>query len=166
MIQQKRLPKSIRLTDAQSKRLQELSELDGLDTREHAIRAIDEYLSKQRTDIAPLNESDINAVFTDLTPDPNTAGAFWITGAVGRYEFSAMVLKLPAKYGIDKGKLYKLFIYDPVVLETTGSFIGACIVNYDKGWDIRPSKIAEPYYNKVKALLDQSAEKYIKGLLK
>jgi hypothetical protein len=70
---------------------------------------------------------------------------------------------LPSKLGLDRGKISKVAIWDPEVLKNTGNFIGSCIVNYDRGWDIKPSKIAEPYFNKVKALLVQSAEQFIKN---
>ncbi|TDE15263.1 DUF7678 domain-containing protein [Dyadobacter psychrotolerans] len=162
MIQQKKLRKTIPLTESQSRRLHELSEFDGLDPLEHSMRAIDEYLRKQNIDIQPPKENEIQAELKNLTAESSTSGAFWISGTVDKYEFSALFLKLPSKSGIDKGKVSKLSIWDPQVLEDSKSFIGACIVNYDRGWDIKPSKIAEPLYNKVKVLLDSSGEQYIK----
>ncbi len=162
MIRQKRLRKSVTLTDAQSKRLYELSEFDGTDPVEHAMRAIDEYLKKQKLDFTPPKEKDISAEFKDRSGDPNIQGAVWLSGTVDRYEFSALITKVPTKSAIDKGKISKLSIWDPVILQNTNSFIGSCIVNYDRGWDIKPSKLAEPYFNKVKVLLDSSAEKFIK----
>ena len=161
MIKQKKLRKTVALTGDQSRRLQALSEFDGLDEVEHTMRAIDEYLSKQNLNLNLVSESQIIARFKGLTSESNVQGAFWISGTVDNYEFSALFLKLSSKSGIDKGKVSKLSIWDPAVLESTNNFIGSCIVNYDRGWDIRPSKIAEPYYNKVKALLDGSAEQYI-----
>jgi hypothetical protein len=162
MIRQKRLRKSVTLTDAQSRKLHELSEFDGTDPVEHAMRAIDEYLKKQKLDFTPPKEKDISAEFRDRSGDPHIQGAVWLSGVVDRYEFSALIMKIPAKSAIDKGKISKLSIWDPVILQNTNNFIGSCIVNYDRGWDIKPSKLAEPYYNKVKALLDKSAEKFIK----
>jgi hypothetical protein len=165
MIQQKRLRKSVSLTESQQQRLYELSEFDGMDPVEHAMRAIDEYLLKQKPSIATSKESDIRAEFKDHSGDPNTQGAIWIAGTVGQYEFSALILKVPSKLGLDRGKVSKLSIWDPEMLKRTNNFIGSCIVNYDRGWDIRPSKKAEPFYNKVKALLDSSAEQFIKRRL-
>ncbi|WP_215239039.1 DUF7678 domain-containing protein [Dyadobacter helix] len=156
MIPPKRRRKNIILTEAQSKRLHELSEFDGLDPVEHTMRAIDEYLGKQNLNFTPPRQNEITAELKENTPEPNIPGAYWLSGTVDSYEFSALILKSPSKSGIDKGKISKLSIWDPVVLENTKSFIGSCVVNYDRGWDIRPSKIAEPYYLKVKSLLDHS----------
>jgi hypothetical protein len=77
---------------------------------------------------------------------------------VNQYEFSALLIFAGSKTGIDKGKISKLSIWDPVVRENKKSFIDSCIMNYDRGWDIRPSKIAQPYYDKVKMLINQSFE--------
>jgi hypothetical protein len=163
MTPQKRYRKHVALTDLQSKRLSELSDFDGTDPMEHAKRAIDEYLQKQKLDFTPPKENDIRAEFRDHSGDANIQGAFWVSGTVDKYEFSALILKLPSKLGIDRGKISKLSIWDPVVLSNTSNFIGSCIVNYDRGWDIKPSRIAEPYFNKVKALLVQSGEQFIKN---
>ena len=163
MIQQKKLRKNVTLTDTQSKRLHELSELDGIDPVEHTMRAIEEYLRKQNLAYTPRNENEILATFKERSGDANIPGAFWVSGSADMYEFSALILKQPSKSAIDRGKISKLSIWDPAVLETTKSFIGSCIVNYDRGWDIKPSKIAEPYYNKVKSLLDQSVDQFIKS---
>jgi len=157
VIQQKRLRKSVSLTVTQSKKLNELSEFDGLDPVEHVNRAIDEYLTKQKLDFVAPKEKDIPARINERSPDAKVKGAMWVSGKVDRYAFSALVLKLPAKLAIEKGHISKLSIWDPEVMENTGSFIGSCIVNYDRGWDIKPSKIAEPYFNRVISLLNQKA---------
>lgn len=109
-----------------------------------------------------MHESENIAKFKSLSGEKNVQGAFGISGTVEKYEFSALFLKLPSKSAIDQGKISKLSIWDTAVMERTNNFIGSCIVNYDRGWDIRPSKVAAPYYNKVKTLLDDSAEQYIK----
>lgn len=162
MQRQKKLRKSVTLTDFQSQRLHELSEFDGLDPAEHTMRAINEYLKKQHVNFTPPKETEIMAEFKKLTADQKIHGAFWVSGTVGKYEFSALILQLPAKSTIDKGKISKLAIWDPIALKKTNNLTGSCIVNYDRGWDIRPSKIAAPFYDKVKTLLDQSAEQYIR----
>jgi hypothetical protein len=155
VIQQKRLRKSVSLSVTQSKSLHELSEFDGLDPVEHVNRAIDEYLvKKKRTAVTP-DEKNITTQITERSPDLRIKGAIWIGGNVGKYAFSALLLKTPAKLAIEKGCISKLSIWDPVEKENTGSFIGSCIVNYDRGWDIKPSKIAEPYYKSVITLLTQ-----------
>lgn len=163
MIQQKKLRKNVVLTDTQSRRLHELSELDGIGLVEHTMRAIEEYLRKKNLDYIPPKEDDIIVTFQECSADPDIRGAYWLSGLVDRYEFSALLLKLHSKSAIEKGKISKLSIWDPVIMKDTKSFIGSCIVNYDRGWDIKPSKIAQPYYIKLKSLIDQSADQFIKN---
>lgn len=158
---QKMSRKNVRLTDFQIKRLQQLSELDGSDPVDHVNKAIDEYLKNQNLDLTSPSESDIVAEFKERLDEPNIAGALWVSGVVDQYEFSALILNNITKLGIDKGRISKLAIWDPVLRESSNNFIKSCIVNYDRGWDIRPSKIALPYYNKVKQLLDSSMHKFV-----
>ncbi|WP_439558655.1 DUF7678 domain-containing protein [Dyadobacter sp.] len=148
------LRKNIRLNEEQIKKLRDLSEFDGSDPLDHVTRAIDDYLRKQKTDLTLPAEKEINAEITGKSPEPATPGALWVNGIVDRYEFSALILKEPSKSAIDKDRISKLSILDPIIRENTNSFIAACIVNYDRGWDIRPSKIAQPYYQKVRDLID------------
>ncbi len=150
----KMLRKNIRLNEEQIKKLRDLSEFDGSDPLDHVTRAIDDYLRKQKTDLTLPAEKEINAEITGKSPEPATPGALWVNGIVDRYEFSALILKEPSKSAIDKDRISKLSILDPIIRENTNSFIAACIVNYDRGWDIRPSKIAQPYYQKVRDLID------------
>jgi hypothetical protein len=164
MIKQRMLRKNVHLTDFQIRRLQELSEFDGLDPVEHAKRAIDEYLKRQKLDFIPPQEEDIQAEFRERSENPGIQGAFWVSGIVDKYEFSALILNSLSKSGIDKGRISKLSIWDPAVRKKTNNFIGSCIINYDRGWDIRPSRIAEPYYNKVKSLIDNSADQFIRKM--
>lgn len=149
------LRKNIRLNEEQIQKLRDLSEFDGSDPLDHVTRAIDDYLRKQKTDLTLPAEKEINAQITGKSPEPAAPGAFWVNGIVDRYEFSALILKEASKSAIDKGKVSKLSILDPIIRENTNSFIAACIVNYDRGWDISPSKIAEPYYRKVRELIDE-----------
>jgi len=153
---QKTFRKTVALTEAQIRRLQQLSELDGKDPLIHVRTAIDQYLKKQNFEVALPNQESILAKFTGRVEDVNIARAIWASGVVDRYEFSALVLHEPTKLGIDKGRISKLSIWDPIIKENTKNFIDACIVNYDRGWDIKPSKIAQPYYDAVKSLLEKS----------
>lgn len=146
------------LTVTQSKKLNELSEFDGLDPVEHVNRAIDEYLSKQKIEFVAPTANEIAAKIKESIPAENIKGAVWVSGEVDKYQFSALILKIPAKIAIEKGRISKLSIWDPKMMESTGSFIGSCIVNFDRGWDIKPSIIAEPYFNSVMALLKQRSD--------
>lgn len=146
------------LTVTQSKKLNELSEFDGLDPVEHVNRAIDEYLSKQKVEFVAPPANEIVAKIKESIPAENIKGAFWVSGEVDKYRFSALILKIPAKITIEKGRISKLSIWDPEMMERTGSFIGSCIVNFDRGWDIKPSIIAEPFFNSVMAVLKQRTD--------
>lgn len=154
----------IHLTDSQIRRLGELSEFDGLDPVEHVRKAIDDYLTNQPRNFNPPKEKDIIAQIKERTPDSVINRAFWITGTVDKYEFSALILNSPSKSGIEKGRISKLAIWDPEVRQKTNNFIGSCIVNFDKGWDIRPSKMAQPYYNKAKSLIDNSVDHFVRKI--
>lgn len=154
MVKQKVYRKHIQLTEFQIKRLHELSEFDGVDPAEHAMRAIDAYLKNKKTDVPAKPQQQVRTKIKDQSNDPNIEGAIWLSGSVNQYEFSALILKAAAKTAMDKGRISKLSIWDPAVRKATNNFIGACIVNYDRGWDIRPSRRAEPFYHPVKALLD------------
>lgn len=156
MATQKMFRKNVLLTDAQISRLRQLSEFDGLDMVVHVRKAIDTYLKTQKSDFTLPKEDEIIAEITERTKDPEIPGSVWLSGKVNQYEFSALLFFAGSKTGIDKGKISKLAIWDPVVMENTKSFIDSCIMNYDRGWDIRPSKIAQPYYDKVKWLIDTS----------
>ena len=147
--------KSIRLDDSQIRKLQDLSAFDGKDPLIHITSAINEYLDKKNSEINSASEKEIHAEIRDKSRDPKIRGAMWVSGIVDKYEFSALILSEPSKSGIEKGKVSKLSILDPAIQKSTNSFINSCIVNYDRGWDIRPSKMAEPYYNKVKYLVEK-----------
>jgi len=146
--------KYVRLSEFQMKRLEELSEFDGLDLLEHVRRAMDTYLQAQKPMVNIPVADEIVAEIKDFSDDPKISRAMWVSGIVDRYEFSVLVLHEPSKTGLDKGRISKLSIWDPLIRINTNNFIDSCIVNYDRGWDVRPSKIAEPYYGKVKKLID------------
>jgi len=154
MVKEKTFRKNVRLTDSQIKSLQELSAFDGLDPVEHVKKAIDDYLKSRKPAVKIPQETDISAKIQERLDDPDILRAVWVSGTAGKYEFSALILS-ESKTGIDKGRISKLSIWDPKVKKETNNFIGSCIVNYDRGWDIKPSKIAEPYYNKVKFVIDE-----------
>lgn len=74
----------------------------------------------------------------------------WVNGTVGEYTFEAKLFDDPSSFGIGNGRVSKLSIY-----HTTD-----CIVNYDRGWDIKPSKGAQPYYKSVLALLESTPRRF------
>lgn len=60
----------------------------------------------------------------------------WIQGIVYKgkevFEFSAKVYDNPSKYGINKGRVSKLWI-------APKNDRSNWLVNYDRGWDVKPS---------------------------
>ena len=69
----------------------------------------------------------------------------WINGSAKvndkEYIINAKVFLEGSEFGIDDGPISKLFIVDKSANET--------IVNYDRGWDIKPDKSFEPIYNEI-----------------
>lgn len=60
----------------------------------------------------------------------------WIKGTKGKFKICAKVFATPSDYGIKYGRISKLQICD-VAQEHWG--FEQCYVNYDRGWDIRPT---------------------------
>lgn len=54
----------------------------------------------------------------------------WIIGEMGNYTFCAKHFDEPSEFGINNGRTSKLSIQD----KNTKKYI----VNYDRGWDIKP----------------------------
>jgi len=87
----------------------------------------------------------------DLIPKGNN----WLDGFVGGCKISAKVYKEPSQYGIDGGRISKLEIIDKD---------NNTLVNYDRGWDIKPSKEFEIIYqNVVEALEKYYSQEKING---
>lgn len=61
----------------------------------------------------------------------------WIKGQEGDFKFEAKVYEQPSKYGINEGRISKLTIFDKNNM---------MIINYDRGWDIKPRDITEGMY--------------------
>ncbi|GLU54402.1 DUF7678 domain-containing protein [Dyadobacter frigoris] len=155
--------KSIYLTLFQLRGLEQLSEYDGIDFSEHLRKAVEQYLKNQKADFSLVKETDLTVSFTESVRESGMPGAYWISGLVDKYAFSALLLGENSKWGIEKGRISKFSIWDPVVKESSNNFLASCIVNYDRGWDIRPSRIAKPYYNKTKSWIEHDADRFIKN---
>lgn len=72
----------------------------------------------------------------------------WVRGEGGGYKYQAKVYNEPSDYGIDGGRVSKLFIYEPR---------GAAVVEYDRGWGMRPkspevTKVYKEIMQKLKQL--------------
>jgi hypothetical protein len=91
----------------------------------------------------------IQATFTDFSFESN-----WVSGKVGEYIFEAKLFDYGSEFGINKGRVSKLAIY-PI-----GKSFSGAIINYDRGWDIKPNKISKPYYDAVMILCESSPARF------
>ena len=55
----------------------------------------------------------------------------WVKGSYKDYDFTYMLFEEPSKYGIEGGKVSKLCIKGED---------GDWLVNYDRGWDVKPTE--------------------------
>ena len=60
----------------------------------------------------------------------------WVRGVSGLYTFDAKVYRAGSSYGVRNGRVSKLAIW----LRADGRGRPCWVVNYDRGWDIRPQK--------------------------
>lgn len=102
-----------------------------------------------------LKTNQFIAEFTDFKKESN-----WVSGRVGRYTFEAKLFDEGSYFGIENGRVSKLTIYDTELQKNKGNSWESAIVNYDRGWDIKPNKIAKPYFQAVMKLLENSPKRF------
>ena len=90
-------------------------------------------------------ENKIKAEFTRFDNSSN-----WVSGKVGPFTFEAKLFDEGSVFGIKKGRVSKLDIRDG----------HGCVVNFDRGWDIKHSKEVKPYFNAVMELLENSPKRF------
>ena len=56
----------------------------------------------------------------------------WVRGVYGAIKFTAKVFDIPSVFGINEGRVSKLFI--------SGDVTGKMFCAYDRGWDIEPAE--------------------------
>jgi hypothetical protein len=88
----------------------------------------------------------MKAKFTDFTTESN-----WVSGKCDKYHFEAKLFDEGSEYGINGGRVSKLFIADDD---------DYTLVNYDRGWDVEPSVEMEPYYEEIMKLLENSPKRF------
>ena len=66
----------------------------------------------------------------------------WKKEKEGLFEASILAFDEPSRYGIDNGRISKLYI-----VERTRTLKVVC--DYDRGWDVRPSKEVKEFYDKI-----------------
>lgn len=99
--------------------------------------------------------SAIQAAFTKF----NNADA-WVDGTVGQYRFQAKLFDEGSTFGINNGRVSKLAIWDEEIRQEKQNFFAGCIVNYDRGWDIKPKKTLKPFYDAVMSLLETAPKRF------
>lgn len=97
----------------------------------------------------------MEAIFTEFKPDTN-----WCDGVVGKYKFQAKLFDVGSSFGIDGGRVSKLAIWDEEERHKSQSFHKACIMNYDRGWDIKCSEENKPFFNAVMNLLENAPKRF------
>ena len=64
----------------------------------------------------------------------------WTKGKINGYEYEVKHFDEGSEFGINGGRISKLAIRD---------LKGRWVVNYDRGWDQRPTKETQPIYEKL-----------------
>ena len=64
----------------------------------------------------------------------------WVTGKIRGTNLTVQmkVFSESSTFGIGDGRISKMSIYNDADRQTKG-FFGACEMNYDRGWDIKPA---------------------------
>lgn len=86
----------------------------------------------------------------------------WVKGKCGKYNFEAKLYDEVSCYGIDDGRVSKLSIWDEKVRKRKDcrGFIDACVVNYDRGWDIEPNDDVVEIYAAIMETLESSPKRF------
>lgn len=62
----------------------------------------------------------------------------WWEGTIEGYHFQAAVYDEPSVYGINQGRISKLMVWDEAKRQRYRNIFRAALMNYDRGWDIKP----------------------------
>ena len=91
------------------------------------------------------------AEFTEFYPNEN-----WTKGVCGNYEFEAKVYDVGSNFGINKGRVSKL-----AIIPKGGSWRD-CVVNYDRGWDLKPETLEhKEVLNEILKLCENSSKRFL-----
>lgn len=83
----------------------------------------------------------LDVEFTSFEKNDN-----WTAGICGDYRFEAKLFDEGSSYGIKDGRVSKLGI----------NYRGECIVNYDRGWDVKVTKEHRLAYNAIMKFLNDA----------
>lgn len=90
-------------------------------------------------------EKKVEPVFTHFTK--NDA---WVHGTFGEYQFGAKLFDIGSVFGINKGRVSKLSISHPDC---------NCVVNYERGWDVKPTKEHAKAYRTILKFLESAPQR-------
>lgn len=74
----------------------------------------------------------------------------WVYGVLEGYTFSAKVYCIGSDYGIHKGRTSKLLVHLGAYEQSRKNWIA----NYDRGWDVRPTKEHQKSVDRIIGLLE------------
>lgn len=96
------------------------------------------------------------AKFTEFTTKSN-----WVNGECGEYIFEAKLFDSGSVFGIKNGRVSKLSIRKKKeAIKVEFPFVAPSEVNYDRGWDKKPTKEIKPVYNAIMKLLETSPKRF------
>ena len=87
--------------------------------------------------------------FTSFPTDTN-----WVKGMADNFIFEAKLFDEGSEFGINNGRVSKLSIQDN----------NNWIVNYDRGWDIKPNKEYKKQYTEILNFLELSPKRFEKEI--
>ena len=97
----------------------------------------------------------MKAVFTKFVMGKN-----WCSGEVGDYIFEAKSFDTGSHFGINGGRVSKLSIKRKDTVGNGQGWFDGVVVNYDRGWDIKPTKEVMAEYKAVMDLLENAPARF------
>jgi|ERR1035437_3857317 hypothetical protein len=107
----------------------------------------------------------LKANFTTFNDSSN-----WVSGKCGQYNFEAKLFDIGSPFGINKGKVSKFSMTDAsipctVSFETAEDIVlnlfnKNIVVDYDRGWNKKPTKEVKSYFDAIMNLLEKSPKRF------
>lgn len=120
----------------------------------------------KKIDGSPMYKLDFNKVMEDkpmIEDKKNSEPIFthfksndsWVHGELGEYRFGAKLFDEGSVFGINKGRVSKLSISHPDC---------NCVMNYERGWDVKPSKEHSKAYKTILNFLESAPQRFTEEL--